>query len=120
GVTVSHTGHGETRVQNITGVTPLYKSGPVTNVPVSGHVEGLQGGPGAVPPLANVAVAVTMWIRDQQKWLGLETLDSYKHQSYGLERHRRAYASPQLRQSLRVSEKSVSEKWQAPSRPAPQ
>uniref|UniRef100_A0A915JH12 Uncharacterized protein n=1 Tax=Romanomermis culicivorax TaxID=13658 RepID=A0A915JH12_ROMCU len=40
------------------------------------------GGAGAVPPLTNVGVGVTILTRAQQKWSGSEPVDWPKHQCY--------------------------------------
>uniref|UniRef100_A0A915HQ11 Uncharacterized protein n=1 Tax=Romanomermis culicivorax TaxID=13658 RepID=A0A915HQ11_ROMCU len=41
------------------------------------------GGAGAVPPLANVRVGVTIPTKCQQKWRGSESMDGLKNQFYG-------------------------------------
>uniref|UniRef100_A0A915L6K6 Uncharacterized protein n=1 Tax=Romanomermis culicivorax TaxID=13658 RepID=A0A915L6K6_ROMCU len=45
-------------------------------------LKGLLGGAGAVPPLANVRVGVTIATRAQQKWPGSGPVDWLKHRSY--------------------------------------
>uniref|UniRef100_A0A915HNB3 Uncharacterized protein n=1 Tax=Romanomermis culicivorax TaxID=13658 RepID=A0A915HNB3_ROMCU len=45
-------------------------------------LKGFLGGAGAVPPLANVGIGVTIPIRAQQKWPGSGPLDWLQHQSY--------------------------------------
>uniref|UniRef100_A0A915KUF0 Uncharacterized protein n=1 Tax=Romanomermis culicivorax TaxID=13658 RepID=A0A915KUF0_ROMCU len=47
------------------------------------ELKGFLAGAGAVPPLANVRLGVTISTRAQQKWSGSECVDWLKHQSYG-------------------------------------
>uniref|UniRef100_A0A915J9M6 Uncharacterized protein n=1 Tax=Romanomermis culicivorax TaxID=13658 RepID=A0A915J9M6_ROMCU len=45
-------------------------------------MSGFLGGAGAVPPLANVGVGVTIPTRAQHKWPGSGPVDWLQHQSY--------------------------------------